>query len=71
VVMNASSEPVEFRMPAFKSAAAWELMIDTAAPQGFCDGMVGKPGEPYTVGPYVFLLFRRRQGGPGDGGPVS
>jgi hypothetical protein len=61
--MNASSDPIDFRMPAFKSTEAWELLIDTTAAESFSEGVLA-PNDTCKVGGYAFLLFMRRQAKP-------
>lgn len=67
VLMNASSDPIDFLLPAFKSTTAWELLVDTSLKEGFCEGCREPPGKIYPIPPQTFLLFVRRSGQRKDG----
>ncbi len=62
VIMNASGEAIDYRLPSLNSARAWELLIDTSRPDDGDGDIAVKPGEGYSITPRTFLLFIRRDG---------
>jgi isoamylase len=60
VIMNAHHESIGFRMPAFYTTAAWELVFDTSVADGLEGLRQFKPGDTYAVAPRSFVLLVRR-----------
>ena len=59
IIINASSEPIDFILPAFKNCREWQLLIDTSIEDGFCESCGEEPGKPHPVPSNGFLLFVR------------
>ena len=57
VLMNAGAEPVDYCLPRFGSAAAWELVLDTGDPEADGEAPRRAPGERFPLGPRRLLLF--------------
>ena len=58
LLLNPTEAECEFRLPSFRTAIGWNVVIDTAHPVGVLSGFRLPPG-PVKVGPHQALALQR------------
>jgi glycogen operon protein len=62
VILNASNDTVDYKLPAFQSTESWECLLDTCADDGKGDGERHPPGSAVPVTAHSVMMFVRCNG---------